>query len=171
MPDTAANAMPARTGAHAAPRPATVADAAELVRLRRVMFESMHVDVSDPTWEHNCRAWFETTIGRPWFLAFVVDAPDDPGLLAGTAVAEVMDRIPRPVNPSGRTAYISSVSTDPRWQRRGIGRALTETLLDAIRDQGVTCFELHATPMGDPLYRSFGFGPREGATERRLIEH
>ena len=42
-------------------------------------------------------------------------------------------------------------------------------LLERLGDLGVERAELHATPTGEPLYRSFGFVARSGGLEMRLM--
>jgi GNAT superfamily N-acetyltransferase len=49
------------------------------------------------------------------------------------------------------------MSTDPTYRRRGYGRATLAALLGWLRSTGITTVDLHATPDGEPLYRSLGF--------------
>jgi GNAT superfamily N-acetyltransferase len=49
------------------------------------------------------------------------------------------------------------MSTDPAYRRRGYGRTTLLTLLAWLRSTGITMVDLHATPDGEPLYRSLGF--------------
>jgi hypothetical protein len=44
---------------------------------------------------------------------------------------------------------------DPEERRSGIGTRLMEAVLDGL--SGETCVMLDATPLGEPLYRRFGF--------------
>ncbi|MCR6488535.1 GNAT family N-acetyltransferase [Amycolatopsis sp. OK19-0408] len=74
---------------------------------------------------------------------FGVDAPDGDGL-AATAVVVVF----------GSVASISMVLVASRYERRGLGRAITAQALAAAGD-GVTF--LHASTYGRPLYESMGF--------------
>lgn len=60
-------------------------------------------------------------------------------------------------------AWISMVLTRKAWRRRGLGVKLLKTCIAEIEAQGRTAF-LDATPEGEPLYRSLGFGPVEGFT-------
>jgi ribosomal protein S18 acetylase RimI-like enzyme len=148
-------------------RLAVPGDAAELVRLRALMFESMGFDVSGSRWRSTCLAHLEEGLADGRFLGAVVDAPDGSGL-ACSGLAEVSKRIPSPGNPSGAAAYLSSFSTDPRWRRRGMARRVLQLLLDRLRENDVRRIELHATDDGLPLYRCFGFVDRQGGTEMRL---
>ncbi|MEA5365893.1 GNAT family N-acetyltransferase [Amycolatopsis sp., V23-08] len=74
---------------------------------------------------------------------FGVDAPDGDGL-AATAVLVSFDRV----------ASISMVLVAPRFERRGLGRAITRHAVNAAGDQVVY---LHASKFGRPLYESMGF--------------
>ncbi len=141
---------------------------AELVRLRAVMFESMGVDASDTEWRVACRAHLDERLGDGRVIGAVVDKPRGGGL-AASALAELSARLPGPSRPTSSYAYLSSVSTDPVWRRRGMARAAVSLLLDELHRRGMFRTELHATPEGQPLYRSFGFVPRGGETEMRLV--
>jgi GNAT superfamily N-acetyltransferase len=52
-------------------------------------------------------------------------------------------------------AWIAMMLVDPQERGAGIGARLMEEALSALRD--VDCIGLDATPMGEPLYRRFGF--------------
>lgn len=153
--------------ARLAPRTARHSDAAELVRLRGIMFESMGIDASAPRWRRNCERYFAERLERPGLLAAVIDAPQGPGL-AASGIAELFHRLPSPRWPTGRYAYLSSFSTDPRWRRHGFATALLAFLLDELRQRGVSVAELHATADGEHLYSSFGFAQRTTGRELRL---
>jgi len=47
----------------------------------------------------------------------------------------------------------------PASRRQGIGNALLQRALDHLRQFGVRCIKLDATPMGQPLYAKIGFVP------------
>jgi GNAT superfamily N-acetyltransferase len=148
------------------PRRATSEDAAEIVRLRRLMFESMDVVDGDAGWMAAAEEHLRRALAGGDLVGAVVDAAA--GVMAACGVIELQQRIPSPMNPSGASAYISTMSTDLDWRRRGLARAvLTELLLEARR-RGVRRVELHATPAGAPLYRAVGFASRAGGDEMRL---
>ncbi|HEY9602391.1 MAG TPA: GNAT family N-acetyltransferase [Allocoleopsis sp.] len=54
-------------------------------------------------------------------------------------------------------AYIGLMAVHPTVQRRGIGRALIETLLDWLDARGTNVTQLNATEAGAKLYALFGF--------------
>ncbi|MEV5375818.1 GNAT family N-acetyltransferase [Streptomyces nondiastaticus] len=72
---------------------------------------------------------------------------DDPVACAGTVEAE------------GRL-FVVLVATDPEWQRRGYGEAVTrKALYEGARATGLTRATLHATVAGAPVYPRIGFKP------------
>ncbi|SFW43665.1 GNAT family N-acetyltransferase [Amycolatopsis australiensis] len=74
---------------------------------------------------------------------FGVDAPDGDGLAATAALVAF-----------GSVASISMVLVAPRYERRGLGRAITAHAVSAAGDRVVW---LHASTSGRPLYESMGF--------------
>lgn len=143
-------------------RAAEPADAAELVRLRRLMFCAMN-GVDEPgSWERDAEEMARRQLTGPGgrFGAFVVDgdlAVDGPPHLAACAVGTVEERLPAPGHPSGLFGFVFTVCTDPRYRGRGFARATTEALLDWFAERGVSRVDLHATDGAEGLYRSLGF--------------
>ncbi|WKU43733.1 GNAT family N-acetyltransferase [Streptomyces sp. VNUA116] len=143
-------------------RSATHEDAAEIVRLRRLMFAAMNGDDARGDWERTAEEQVRRQLAaRPCRLgAFVVDGDPQPGgppHLAACAVGRVEERMAAPGHPEGRFGFVFTVSTDERYRGRGLARATTEALLDWFAGQGVTRVDLHATPDAERLYRSLGF--------------
>ena len=54
-------------------------------------------------------------------------------------------------------AGVYCVATVPDARRKGIGAAVTAAPLLDARDQGLSTGLLHATPLGEPVYRRLGF--------------
>src|SRR2546425_10786138 len=54
-------------------------------------------------------------------------------------------------------AWIGMVLVHPEFRRRGIGRALLQHCIDSLRERGVRCIKLDATPVGRAVYRDLGF--------------
>lgn len=153
-------------------RRASVEDAWELTRLRRVMLTTFQQMDQDEAWEYACTDTFEQALADPdgMIQAFVVDAGDFPGKLAASAVGVIQQRLPSPDNHSGLIGYIQSVSTDPDYRRRGYARAAVEATLEWLDSCGVPQTGLVSSAPGDGLYRQLGFQePSQGAyLSRRL---
>ena len=79
--------------------------------------------------------------------AYLAMRGDHPVACAGTIAAE------------GRL-FVVLVATDPQWQRRGYGEAVTrKALYEGARATGLTRATLHATEAGAPVYPRIGFKP------------
>jgi GNAT superfamily N-acetyltransferase len=147
-------------------RPATVDDAPEIVRLARLMFESMGSDVSDPAWEAAGRESVTSRLGAD-LAAFVVDAPEAPGRLIASCAGTVNRRLPRPGDPAGLVGYVQWVCVEPGARRQGLARQVMTALLSWYEQAGIHRVELHATPMAESLYLSLGFSDEGGRALRR----
>lgn len=63
------------------------------------------------------------------------------------------------VETNGRL-FVVLVATDPEWERRGYGEAVTrKALYEGARATGLTRATLHATVAGAPVYPRIGFKP------------
>ncbi|MEV0780204.1 GNAT family N-acetyltransferase [Streptomyces sp. NPDC050433] len=63
------------------------------------------------------------------------------------------------VEAAGRL-FVVLVATDPKWERRGYGEAVTrKALYEGGRATGLTRATLHATAAGAPVYPRIGFRP------------
>ncbi|MEU2060304.1 GNAT family N-acetyltransferase [Streptomyces sp. NPDC013455] len=63
------------------------------------------------------------------------------------------------VEAEGRL-FVVLVATDPDWERRGYGEAVTrKALYEGARATGLTRATLHATAAGAPVYPRIGFKP------------
>jgi GNAT superfamily N-acetyltransferase len=154
-----------------APTPARLGgpgDVAELVRLRAVMFSALGLDPAGERWRRVATGRILRGFEEGTLVAAVVDHPEDPGLVA-CGLAEVTRRLPGPHFPEGTVAYLSSMSTEPEWRRRGLARAVLTLLLHELDSFSPERIELHATPEGEPLYRAMGFTDRRGGVELRLV--
>jgi GNAT superfamily N-acetyltransferase len=151
-------------------RRAKPADAAEVVRLRALMFEDMGRDprVLDDSWRHRNAEYFAARLAQPSvFAAYVVDKPGQG--LAATAVGWLDQHLIGTTNPTGQVGYIANMYTDPAFRRRGLGRLTLTALIEWMRSAGVKMVNLHASSDGESLYRAMGFSdPAETALTLRL---
>ena len=58
----------------------------------------------------------------------------------------------------GRTGWIGNVAVHPEARGRGIGTAVSQAALDALRRGGAVTVLLTATKLGRPIYEKLGFG-------------
>ncbi|MET8828531.1 GNAT family N-acetyltransferase [Streptomyces sp. NPDC004610] len=88
-----------------------------------------------------------STLWKDGVYAYLGMRGDTPVACAG-AVAE-----------DGRL-FVALVATDPEWQRKGYGEAVTrKALYEGARATGLTRAVLHATEAGAPVYRRIGLRP------------
>jgi GNAT superfamily N-acetyltransferase len=140
-------------------RRATVADAADLVRLRAQMLAEMGqaVGADDDPWRASGEQWFKDRLARPGeFASFVVDDPDDGVVACSAGICDF--HAPGPGNLTGVRGHLFNMSTLPGHRKRGYARACLEALLDWFRDEtDARVIYLNATRDGIALYRSAGF--------------
>ncbi|MGW5324610.1 GNAT family N-acetyltransferase [Streptomyces sp. NPDC004014] len=137
-------------------------DAAEVLRLRQVMIDSMaHADPSTD-WHAESLPVLRARLAEPEgeFAAFVVDHPERPGALAALVAGTLDYRIGRAGDPLGTVGYVFSVATDPDARRRGYARACMDALLGWFRERGAGRVQLTTSAEGAPLYASLGFRPK-----------
>jgi GNAT superfamily N-acetyltransferase len=139
-------------------RPAVPDDAADLLRLRLGLLESLGRDVGPASapWHEDALRWFADRTEDPQWR--IVGAATPPGLVAYGA-ATVTQHLPGPGRPDGRKAYVVSMATAAAWRRRGIARAILLDLVGWAQGLGLDVVDLHASADGYPLYRSVGFEP------------
>lgn len=135
-------------------RLATTADVPELVRLRQVMMDAMPRP-SNRDWHATAAEILRRELEAGTMVAVVVDSPT--GGLAACGVGMVAQRLPGPGCADGRYGYIQSMCTDEHHRREGLAREVFAELMRWFDTIGVTRVDLHASAMGAPLYRSFGF--------------
>jgi ribosomal protein S18 acetylase RimI-like enzyme len=138
-------------------RQATVDDIPDLVRLRRVMFESMGFD--DPAQldaaDAAAAAYFARAIPVEEFTGWLAVTSTDGAVGSGGVV---IDRHPPgPNNLSGQIGYIMNLVTIPSHRRRGIARRVIQAMLKWLAERDVHRVTLHATEEGRLLYQELGF--------------
>lgn len=140
------------------------ADAAELTRLRGVMYDALGVDPTATDWQEPTRVAFAERLARErdTFAAVVAADESRPGRLLACAVGWIEIHLPSPGNPAGRRGHVANVATDPAARRRGLGAAVVGELMGFFAERGVPRIDLEATPMGEGIYRRLGFRERHG---------
>jgi len=145
-------------------RKATAADIPEIVRLAVVMYEELEAPPPAGGWDGWSAAAGSVLAARldRDVVAFVVDDPDTPGRLVSCGTGVVWTRLPNAWYADARTGFVQWMSTDPPFRRRGLSRAVLMALLAWFDAEGIQLVELHASTMGEPLYRSEGFDDGSG---------
>jgi ribosomal protein S18 acetylase RimI-like enzyme len=85
-------------------------------------------------------------------------ARDDGGAIVGVATLAVFPM------PTGRRAWIEDVIVDEASSGQGIGRRLTEAMIERARELGCTTVDLTSRPSREAanhLYLKVGFEPRD----------
>lgn len=98
------------------------------------------------------------------FLAFATSQPactpmvvDSDGAIVGTGVGTA----------NGPVGWIGTIFLAPEWRGRGLGRAITQAIIDRLESSGVVTLVLVATADGRRLYEKMGF---EVQTRYRILE-
>ncbi len=141
-----------------------------MVRLAELMFRPLVGDALPEeaweAWRHASRQALTERQDQDAAVS-VVDHPEAPGRLVASGAGVLATRMPNPWHPDGRAGYVQWMSTDEAFRRRGFGRAVLLAVLDWFETSGVDNVELHATPQGEPLYRSEGFWRGSGGLPMR----
>ena len=140
-------------------RQAIPADIPELIRLRMDYLREEKDDLTP---------LFQANLTAQWHAYFTAHLEND----YLTFVAEEKNRIVAtaslllgecPANyriANGRIGTVIGVYTVPGYRRRGLAAALLRTLIAEAEQRNLSVLELSATESGAPLYRQFGFQPR-----------
>lgn len=137
-------------------RRATPDDAADLTRLRALMYDAWSGSSGGDEWRESSTAMFRRRLADETesFVAFVVE--DDRRVVA-SGVGWIDEHLPNPHNLPGTRGHIASMSTEEAYRSRGHARAIIEALVAWFDERDVKRIDLVATPAGEPLYRSLGF--------------
>jgi ribosomal protein S18 acetylase RimI-like enzyme len=100
------------------------------------------------------RSWFEFATTQPECNPVVAEVE---GRLAGTGVGTV----------SGSVGWVGTIWVDPALRGAGLGRTLTQAVIDGLEADGCRTLVLVATAAGLPLYERMGF---ELQTRYRILE-
>ncbi|MHA2305550.1 MAG: GNAT family N-acetyltransferase [Candidatus Hodarchaeales archaeon] len=146
-------------------RPAVVSDIGDLVRLRRIMFESMgfkdpnRLELADKASSN----YFHDAIPSEQFFGWLAFSSTGEAVGSGGIVIDYHP--PGPINLLGKIGYIMNLVVIPKFRRRGIARRLMQTMLNWLKDSDIQISSLHSTEDGRQLYEELGF---ENSNEMRL---
>jgi GNAT superfamily N-acetyltransferase len=137
-------------------REASIDDTPEILRMRRGMYEDMgYADISALDGMISVSsAYLAKHLEDGSFRAWLACSGEH--VVAGGAVI-ISPWLAHPYDLECRRATILNVYTDRAYRRRGIGRALMQTMIDWCRSEGFARVTLHASDDGRHLYESLGF--------------
>ena len=136
-------------------RRADVRDIPDFIDLRARMFEEVGFDdIASMT--AASQEYFARAIPSGEFVALVAVSSDE--TIVGSAGIAAYTLPPKPLEPSGRFGYISSMYVLPDQRKRGIAQRLLDALITTADDMDLVWVTLHASEMGRPLYERSGFG-------------
>jgi len=107
-------------------------------------------------------AWFGPLLTKPTVLIRLAQGAGRP---VGYVAAFLHDRPENPFAPARRWCEIDQIAVEPAWRRRGVARALIETVLNEARARDIGCWRHRALRRGGELAR--GAAHRRGPTPRR----
>jgi GNAT superfamily N-acetyltransferase len=100
------------------------------------------------------REWLDLAATEPECVPMVAD---DDGRIVGTGVGTA----------NGPVGWIGTIFIEPAWRGQGLGRAITEAIIDRLDSTGCRTLVLVATAEGRRLYERMGF---EVQTRYRILE-
>lgn len=112
-------------------------------------------------------AYYPAAIANGTIICWYAIVGDEP---AGIASINIREQYPTLKNLSGRAGYLFNVYTVPRYRKMGISSTLVKQAVDSVKQLGITAFELHATPDGEPVYIKQGFSNHAEPTYRMYAD-
>lgn len=90
------------------------------------------------------------------------------GQIVATAAVEFHEFTPSESNKSGVRGHVTNMYTAPAYRGKGIATFLLDKLAKEAEARGVKRLWLHASEMGGPVYKKFGFREADGFFELSL---
>ena len=135
-------------------RIANEADLESLVRLRLAMRRERDPDTDLGTLAPATRDFFQRNLATGAHVAFLCE---EDGAIIATAGLTLFEMPPTAKLPNGRVAKLMNMYVVPAQRRRGVAQALLRFVADHAAAHGYHKIMLNSSPMGEALYRSFGF--------------
>ena len=146
-------------------RDASVADIPILRRHRRMMWWDMgrRSETALDAMDAAASEYFATAVSDGSYRGFLAVDQTGAAIGGGGIVISPWPGVPGQRQP--RRAMILNVYVEREHRRRGVARALMETMIAWCRENGFADVGLHASDEGRPLYEQLGFKP---TSEMRL---
>ncbi|HTN16368.1 MAG TPA: GNAT family N-acetyltransferase [Chitinophagaceae bacterium] len=136
----------------------------------RILFADELGGKPDPETEARMRLQLETYFSEELNRSYLCYYAEVNGTVASIAGLVIRKQPGSLKNPSGKWGYIMNVFTLPEFRRLGLSAQVMRALMDKAIELGITSFELHATPQGEPTYQKLGFQLYAEPTYRKFIE-
>lgn len=138
-------------------RPATQTDVDILVHHRYCMWRDMGRDPQQLSMvEPAAREYFSAAVATGGYRGWIAEA--DGKVIGGAGI--VISPWPGILGSAlPQRAMILNMYVERDYRRRGIARALMETMIAWCKAEGFSSVGLHASDEGRPLYESMGFKP------------
>lgn len=120
--------------------------------MREVM--SIGVEQEDIELRKSLLEYFRNLIPKNEFVAWVAIFENK---IIATSGLSFYKRPPSYKNLEGKVAYIMNMYTIPSYRGKGIAKLLFSNIIEEAKAMGYYQFSLHATDMGRPIYKKFGF--------------
>ena len=104
-------------------------------------------------------AWFRSHLEKPTTLIRIAEQDGTP---VGYVLALLHERAENPFRVARRWCEIDQIAVDEKWRRRGIARALVQSLLAELRERGIRDVELFSWTFNETAHQAFrrlGFAP------------
>ena len=138
-------------------RQCLLTDIDELVKLRRIMFESM--GYSDRKLLDNADSaaheYFQEKIPSGEFIGWIAETKQN--IVVGSGGVVIDKHPPGPNNLSGKKGYIMSVVVLEKFRKQGIAKQIMNAIILWLKEKSISIANLHATDMGRVLYEKLGF--------------
>ncbi len=135
-------------------RRVTIDDIPAFIALRSRMFAELDLGDTGEV-EAVSPDYFARAIPSGEFVGLIALTPK--GEAVGSAGLSIYQTPPKPMEPSGRFGYLSSVYVLPDHRRHGLASRMMDNLMEHAESIGLTWLTLHKSPMGQPLYEAIGF--------------
>ncbi len=143
-------------------RKADIKDIDALIDVR-IDFMKEVMDIKDDLKDIELRKslfhYFSDLIPKDEFIAWLAICDDK---IIGTSGLSFYKRPPSYKNLDGKVAYIMNMYTLPSYREKGVAKVLFSNILEEAKAKGYYYFSLHATDMGRPIYKKFGFNESDG---------
>lgn len=135
-------------------RIATVSDCEELTRLRMQMRRERDAGFREQELRPATLDFFRRNIAGGQHVALICETETQ---IIATVGLTLFEMPPTTKLPNGRVAKLMNMYVIPAYRRQGIGKELLSRAAAYARGHGYRKIMLNSSPMGEELYRSFGF--------------